>query len=462
MTKRLLFILLCMLVLFPGYAQDWGNADMAMMIYDLDSCHSIAERNADIRMTPASLIKLVTTATALEKMGGESRISTFVTTDGTIDAKGILRGNLYVRGSLDPTLESTYMRDIRFFSSLIDSLSAKGIKGIDGDIVADGSIVKCETVSPKWLYEDLSTYYGVGCFGISVYDNVQRLNIRSGAVGAAVSYSVEFPETETHIIDHLKVVNGKTYNTHIYTMPYSNDVLVEGEMGKNYLRSENIALTNPVLFMALHLKRRLEDRNITVSGIGREGKALGTTVLYEHRSPMLARIIRDTNCRSNNHYAQHLFRLLGVIGKNGESGATTADAVKVIRNMWSERGVDLSSLLLYDGNGLSPMDAVSVRQMVLLLNYMWRGESNYFFTNSLPICGKEGTVSQVFVNTPFLIRAKSGSMTGVQSYAGYLLSSGHAYSFCIIVNGFSSNRSGIKTMMEESIIKAICNYEDSL
>lgn len=440
--------------------QGWGNADVAYMIYDIDSSHVVVDNRADIKMTPASVLKLVTTASSLEILGADSRITTNVTTNGTVDSNGVLNGNLYVKGALDPTVESEFFEDVEFFRPLIDALKSRHIRSINGDIVVDGSIVRREPVSDKWALEDLSTYYGVGCYGISVYDNVRNISMRSSGVGQGVNFSFQYPECSPNVIDRLEVVDGPTNGIHLYALPYCNEILVEGIMGNHSSWGEPLAIMNPIMFFSQHLKKRLQDAGISVSGTAHEGKAVGDNILYSHMSPMLFHIVRETNYKSNNHFAQHLFRLIGAKGVGGS--AATVDAVRTISNLWKNRGVDLSSASLYDGNGLSPFDAVSPRQIVGVLNYMWRSDNGYYFFHSLPQCGKEGTVAALFVNSSLYVRAKSGSMSGVQSYAGYVVSKGRCYSFCFFVNEFSCSRQQVKTLIEQTITSEINGYEGKL
>lgn len=457
--KKLLAILLILIPLFFAEGQGWGDADVAYMLYDIDSSRVVVDNRAEIKMTPASVLKLVTTASSLEMLGADSRITTNVTTNGTVDSNGVLNGNIYVKGALDPTVESAFFDDVRFFRPLIDTLRSRQIKSVNGDIVVDGSIIRREAVSDKWVLEDLATYYGVGCYGISVYDNVRNVSMRSSGVGQGVSFSFQYPECSPHVIDRLEVVNGPTNGIHFYALPYGNEILVDGVMGSHSSWGEPLAITNPVMFFAQHLKKRLQDAGISVSGSPREGKASGDNLLYSHMSPMLFHIVRETNYKSNNHFAQHLFRLLGAKGTGGRTA--TADAVMTISNLWKNRGIDLSSASLYDGNGLSPFDAVTPRQIVDILNYMWHSDNGYYFFHSLPQCGRDGTVATLFVNSPLYVRAKSGSMSGVQSYAGYIVSKGRCYSFCFFVNEFSCTRQQVKNLIEQTITSEVCNYEDT-
>lgn len=464
MLKRFYVILLFFICFLGLSGQGWYDADVAYLIYDIDSSHTVADYRGDIKMTPASVLKLLTTASALEVVGAENRIVTAVTTDGFVDDSGVLNGNIYIRGAFDPTVESAYLSDASFFAPLINALKGKGIKAVNGDVVVDASFVRRQAVNDKWVLEDIATYYGVGCFGISVCDNVRKIKVKSGKEGQKVSFSFDYPEIcLPQVIDRIHVTKTKkrseqtSNDIHFYVMPYGNEVLAEGTMAENSTYTEPLALTDPVRFFSLLLKRQLILNGIAVSGDAREGVFGGDTVLYSHNSPMLFNIVRETNFRSNNHYAQHLFNLV----TKTKIGSTSSPQ-DTIRDLWKARNVDLSTAILYDGNGLSPMDAVSPRQVVGILNYMWHSDNGYYFFYSLPQCGRDGTVANVFNTSAMYIRAKSGSMSGVQSYAGYVVSQGRCYSFCIFVNKFSCSRQLVRSLIEQTITNAICDYEQTL
>lgn len=444
-------------------AQLLKHADMGLMLYDLDAGRAVAESNADVKMTPASVMKLFTTATALEMFGGDYRLTTPVVTTGRIVDR-VLEGDVCIIGGLDPTLESAALTGNIFFDSLTVALRRRGIDSIAGAIVADGSIVRREPASPKWVLEDLATYYGVGCYGLSVYDNVEQFHIRAGAEGTQSKYRIEYPaETPYNIIDHAVTVRGDGASLNIYQMPYGSDLLVEGEIGRGVARMEPIAITDPPLFVARRCANLLRTAGIAVRDGGRTARfepADTVDTLYQAVSPILARIVQEINYRSNNHYAEHIFRLIGT--RRTPRGATRADAVSELKRFWSRRGLELGALTMYDGNGLSPMDAASARMVVELLDQMWRGEYAYFFRQSLPECGSEGTVRSLFGRAGFNARAKSGSMSGVQAYAGYITSHGRNYAFAVIVNEFDCSRAALRGEIERTITRQIDKYESTL
>jgi len=457
--KILKILILAMLLPVMAMSQDFGNAQVGYMLYDMENNQTIAEKDPDIKMTPASVMKLFTTATVLEIFGGDYEFKTKVLTDGTI-SNGVLQGNLYIHGGLDPTIESKVFPDIHFFAEMIKSLKSRGISQIDGDIIADGAVIYGEAVSNKWVVEDLYTYYGVGCFGISLFDNVQVLTIHGTE---PPRFTPKYPESEVTITSNMRLTDGGSSAIMVYTVPFSNNYVVEGALHRGNWASPEVAIPNPVMMMANYAKSQFEKAGITVKGKARESKHNPPTtanVLYTYRSPLLANIVREVNFNSNNHYAQHLFRLIGTTIV--ASGSTTRESTSGVIQYWKNHGVkSIERLTMYDGNGLSPMNAASPRMIIDVLRQMHKSESAYYFRHSLPRCGKEGTVKALFHNMPEIeAYAKSGSMTGVQAYAGYIKYKNHDYAFCVMVNEFDDERSRVKRNIQDLLVKALKNNNE--
>lgn len=454
-ARKILKILI-LIVMLPllALAQNFGNAQVGYIVYDLDSNRCVAQKDPDIKMTPASVMKIFTTATALELFGGDYEFHTNVLTDGDIK-NGVLKGNIYIHGAADPTIESSVFPDIHFFKELTNTLKQKGIEKIEGDIIADGIVLFGEAVCNRWVVEDLYTYYGVGCYGISLFDNVQTLTIQGVD---PPRFTPRYPESKVTVTSNLQLTDGGSSAIMVYTIPFCNNYVVEGVLHRGNYASPQVAIPNPILLMANYARSQLSKAGIEVTGEATESKhnpPHGATLLYTYRSPMLANIIKEVNFNSNNHYAQHIFRLIGT--KRSATGSTTQDAIHIITSFWQNKGIhSIANIAMYDGNGLSPMNAASPRMVVDVLKYIRDSKSAYYFMQSLPRCGQQGTVKSLFWNTPEIeAYAKSGSMTGVQSYAGYIKYNNRNYAFCVMVNEFDDERNVVKKNIQELLMNAI-------
>ncbi|HCC51533.1 MAG TPA: D-alanyl-D-alanine carboxypeptidase/D-alanyl-D-alanine-endopeptidase, partial [Porphyromonadaceae bacterium] len=191
---RMIFMLVVgLLLFFPGKAQThpaierflnapyMQGASVSIMIKNIDDGSVIYSYDADREIIPASVMKIVTTATALELVGENFRYETAIMYDGHIH-NGILDGNIYIRGSGDPTIGSADMgpdRD-KTIREWITAIKNTGIKEITGRVIADESIFDTEGISMKWMREDLGSYYGQGCYGLNMYDNRYSLFLNTG------------------------------------------------------------------------------------------------------------------------------------------------------------------------------------------------------------------------------------------------------------------------------------------
>ena len=167
------------------------GASFSLLIQEVETGTVVFAYDTIRQMSPASVLKTVTTATALELLGEDYQFPTTISYDGRIE-QGVLRGNLYIEGSGDPTLGSRHFAadknnyrpdQNRFIPQWITAIQNAGIQQIEGRIIADESIFDTEGTSMKWMQEDLGADYGAGSYGISIFDNSYSLYIRTGKSG---------------------------------------------------------------------------------------------------------------------------------------------------------------------------------------------------------------------------------------------------------------------------------------
>ena len=148
------FLLLTMVLLAKNPVDDFinnpllANANISLLVKDLATNKTICQYRPTNSSIPASTMKLVTTATALELLGPTFRFQTKLEIDGTLSSTGILNGNLYIRGGGDPTLGSEHLGDKDFLTKWVEEVKKAGIKKITGQIIADGSLYDNEGVNP--------------------------------------------------------------------------------------------------------------------------------------------------------------------------------------------------------------------------------------------------------------------------------------------------------------------------
>jgi len=437
------------------------NANISLMVKELGTNKIVYQFRPNNVTIPASTMKLVTTATALELLGPSFCFQTKLEIDGTLSSTGVLNGNLYIRGGGDPTLGSEKMGDADFLKKWVEAVKECGIKKINGQIVADGTLFDDEGVNPKWTWEDIGNYYAAGAYGISYMDNTFKLVLKSGSVGTIPEILRTEPELPTLLFEnHLKSTEIDSDSAYFYGAPMSNHRIIRGEIPAN--RVEFVIkgdIPNPSILLAEHFQEKLKQNGISVSELPSDivKKVTERKVIHVHNSPPLSEIIAETNIHSNNGYAEEIFRYLAL---KSNKVATSNGAIREIRTYWKENGLNVNQLFMYDGCGLSPLDAVSSNFFVELLTYMKTKSPNKdAFFNSLPVAGKSGTLKNFLVKTSLQgkVHAKSGTIGGVKCYAGYLENNKKTYVFSMLVNHFNGTSKGVTRKMEEFLLEVSAN-----
>jgi D-alanyl-D-alanine carboxypeptidase/D-alanyl-D-alanine-endopeptidase (penicillin-binding protein 4) len=428
-----------------------SHAAVSFKTVDLSSGKTIASFNEKMALIPASNMKIVTTATALDTLGDGFRFQTALTYTGEIK-DAVLEGNLYLKGSGDPTLGSEFVIGDKegFLRDCLIALRKAGVKSIEGDVIVLDQLFGYEGVCPTWLMEDVGSYYAPGIYGVSIFDNTYRIYLQSYKPGTRVRIRSVYPEIPglqfTNDLKSSKIDSDKSrisglsssFEKHLYgTIPANrSNFVIKG------------SIPDPGLFLADYLYKFLTNNNIKIKGKATTFRFVqklpeNDQTIAVIQSPRLAAIARETNVKSNNHYAEHLYKKLLTFDNFCYS------------DYWERRGLDGSSLLMADGSGLSPTNAVSADFLTAILIYMYeRNGSMGAFYQSLPIAGKEGTVMTFLKKTPLQgkARLKSGTIARVQSYSGYVENGNNCYAFSLIVNNFSGKRSDLRKAMEELLI----------
>ncbi len=433
------------------------SANISILVEDLNKGKIVSAFRPENVAVPASTLKLVTTATALELLGPDYQFQTKLEIDGKISTDSILTGNLYVFGTGDPTLGSSKIGNKNFLDDWAKAVKKAGIKQIEGNIIADASAYDRECVNPKWLWEDLGNYYASGTYGLSYKDDMFEMQLSSGEVGSVTQIVKVMPFISDLIFTNFLKTTTISYDSaSINGAPYSNERELRGELPAN---RKNVVLNGDIPCPGLVLVRDFAEK-LRVNGVQVTGSAVDEvpfakrTVIYTHFSPNLSEIIRETNQSSNNQFAEHIFRHLA--WKTNGDMASSRDAVTVIKNFWHSRGLPTEELVMYDGSGLSPQDAISANFLVELLRYMDQSVYRDAFRASLPTAGISGTLKNFLKGTTLegKVQAKSGTMNRVKCYAGYLQNRKKNYVFAILVNNYNSNSSAETTKrIEEFLLK---------
>lgn len=464
--KKILVLLFALLIVVQLSAQNaldsfvncnlLRNANISLMVRDLASGKTLYEYRANHPTITASTMKTITTSTALELLGGDYRFKTMIEYDGKIDKKGTLHGNIYVRGCGDPTLGSSKLGDTLFLKRWGTEIKKFGIKKIKGNIVADNSAYDDMGINQHWQWEDLGNYYGAGAYALAYKDNTYSIQFSSKEVGTTPEITKVTPNVkELTFINNLKTTNTQSDNIYIFGAPKDNTRTLRGEIPPNKMNiTVDGDIPNPGKLLVDDFKYELIQQGIAIRGDTYEISSPSANTrepIFTHLSPELREIIKAINVPSNNHYAEQLFRHLSFIK---DSLGTSAASANIIKSYWEQKSLPVDQLFMLDGSGLSPVNAVSALFFVDLLTYMEQSKNSTDFINSLPIAGISGTVKILLDKTRLegKVRAKSGTITRVRCYVGYLNDGDKKWAFAILVNNQNGSARDVTDKIEEFLL----------
>ena len=421
-------------------ASTFKNAVISICIMGLDGDKKLGI-NEDKMLAPASNMKLISTGTALHELGPDFRFKTEIQYDGEIK-DGTLHGNLYIKGGADPTLGSkdTIATDIETtFSKWKIFLDEAGIKRIEGAVIGDGSWLNGMPEEESWMWNDIGTYYGSGVTGLMFYENMQSFIARPGlAEGDPVDLTPSYPDAPWMEFRYTCTTGKPKTGDRLYM--YTSDLAPVAEIRGTFgidRGSKRVDCSNkfPEYTCAYYFSKWLEQRGITSSEGPADLKLTRSIQITEDSlrttagtttSPSLGKITFTTNHASNNLYAETLLRALGKEFRHDSSYDSSYVAIKdILKRLMPESD---KGIRIQDGSGLSRQNLVSADFFCRFLMAMTESPHFSCFMESLPTPGGNGTLRYNMGRTPEnirkRIRVKSGSMSGIRCYSGYIMPSG--------------------------------------
>ncbi len=421
------------------------RSNIGVFIKDLNTQKILVNYGTEKFMIPASIQKLFTTYAALETFGKDHHFVTTLSYNGIIK-DSVLWGNIIVKGYGDPTLGSGNFHDTLFLQNFVNAIRGLGIKRISGDIIADANYFPPTVTPRKWTWEDLGNYYGAPPTAICVFDNMYKIFFRTGKPGTyARIIRVEPPIPQLNIKSYVRAANIRSDQSFIIGAPQCFERQVVGRLPA--YRKEYVvkgAIPDPPLFFAQLLKNALDTSGLIVNGIARKitenERYPMAKEFFRYYSPPLLDIIRKTNEKSINLYAEVLLKHLALFYKNT---ASTQAGISALNQFLSGRGIDTTQIILFDGSGLSRYNAITPQVMADFLEMVYHSNSFTDFLSTLPVAGQNGTLKYLgrgtILQNNFL--AKSGSMKTVRNYAGYFLGkNGHYYVVVVMLNNFTCSQ----------------------
>ncbi|WP_418313195.1 D-alanyl-D-alanine carboxypeptidase/D-alanyl-D-alanine-endopeptidase [Porphyromonas sp.] len=450
-------------------AEQRGEARYGVSVWRIDEDKPLLDYRGRERFTPASVTKIFSTATALIALGADYQFPTEIGYRGEITSDGILKGDLIIVGHGDPSLESKHYprRKGIFYEQVYLALQQAGIQQIRGRIVVDASAYCDEGYLNAWPREDWGRRYAPAVYGVNLCDNIMQVGISAQEVArGAKAPTFLHPTTPGHAwqMDIQLVKRGNRLSISANRDSRTTRRL-SGRLARRSSKRQIIScdLSNPAMALALQLAEHLQRRGIeladcqSVAYYDKSAPTL-TTLLDIYLSPHLSELIRTCNYHSVNLYAEALLRSTGNRFGSVQQGVciSTSEALRQEMNYWRETcSLSADELALYDGSGLSRHSKLSPYALTATLLQIYRLPLPISdpFILSLPQVGREGTVRNLFPATQLTAYFKSGSIRGVQNYAGYVSYNGHTYCVSLLANDMRHRGTTRRTMTQ--VLKAL-------
>ncbi|MCX2572990.1 D-alanyl-D-alanine carboxypeptidase/D-alanyl-D-alanine endopeptidase [Pedobacter sandarakinus] len=414
------------------------HAITSLCVLDANTGKVLFAKNEQVGLATASTLKTITAATAFSILGKDFQFQTTLAYTGNITADGILKGNLIIVGSGDPTLGSwRYQnKENAVLTQWVSAIKSVGIKKIEGSIIGDDRIFGTQTTPEGWVWQDIGNYYGAGTSGLAWRENQFDIHLRPGAsIGNEVRIVKTVPETTyLEIQNELKTgASGTGDRSYAFLPPYANVAYLRGTWGIGIGKTGiSVALPDPAFDCAYRLQDTLKRLGIAATqpatttrlmDLNKQSIPAITAKINTVSSPNLSEIVYWFLKKSINLYGETLLKTIAL--KSGKL-ATTAKGAETEINFWAAKGIDRSALNILDGSGLSPGDRITTAAMADVL-YQIQKESWFSdFYKALPDYNG--------------MKIKSGTINDVSAFAGYHTNAaGNKYVVVININNYSGS-----------------------
>jgi D-alanyl-D-alanine carboxypeptidase/D-alanyl-D-alanine-endopeptidase (penicillin-binding protein 4) len=428
--------------------------------YSLDRQQVIYARNSDSLFTPASNMKMFTSAMALKKVGPDYRFHTRLYTNGKIQGT-VLKGDLYLKGFGDPSLVTEQMW------ILVNELKNLPITKIQGNIITDNSYFEGQGRLKTWTSYKGPEAYLAPMGALSFNFNTVTVYVEPGKNPGERPRVVVDPDIDYFRVRNKAVTTGSKRSRRKLIVnrlkrKSHDEILIKGRLPNNVARKRFfLNVTDPEKYTASAFKRFLNQAGVKVTGKVKRGRVPEHAFLVlDHESPPLGRILRGLNKFSNNFIAEQILKTLAAQFM-GEPG-TTENGVLLLQEYMQELGFTPDQYRMVDGSGLSKTNLVTPDQVIALLEDAHSDLSIFpEFISALGVMGLDGSVIDRMHHQKEAqkIRVKTGTLNHVSALSGYFQSQdGERFAFSILLNDVKCSN-GTATKLEDEIMEIALKFQ---
>lgn len=437
------FFVCWLMSMLTGMAQNWTGrlgqfldksslletSEVGVMVYDLTSDSLVFAHQADKLYRPASTEKIITSVTALATLGTDYPFVTQVAYTGEVK-DSILKGDVYVIGTFDPVFME---KDLERFS---DTLAEKGIRRIEGKLIGDVSLMDSVYWGPGWSWDDTPYSFQPYLSPLMLNRGCVEVTVEPAAKGLQGTVEVS-PLSDYYQVENRSVSRTPSAGKLVITRDWleqGNRIQVSGCISAK--RTKTLNLYNSKAFFLKTFRYQLSQRGIQVDSLDYGDCPAEARELVCCIHP-LTDVLKVTLKKSDNLAAEALFYHVGKHCTRKERSLSNADGqTGILKYMKELTGMNPDQFSIADGSGVSLYNYVSPHLLLSYLNYAYRHPAVFQpFYDCLPIAGIDGTLAnrmkkgRAYRN----VRAKTGTVTGVSSLAGYVkAANGNWLSFVII------------------------------
>ena len=444
-----------------------NGAFVGIAVKDLTTDSVIYDYNADKRFSTASNLKLFTSAAALELLDPDYRFVTSFYADGRVVSKGELKGNLVIVGGGDPLISGRFRDSLtEVLVYWCDSLQAREINKIHGDIIVDNSFFEDDEIGAGWSYDYLSYWYACPISALSFNDNcVDFKAYPSAQIGEACSLNFNPPTDYITVTNNTITLPAGSENTFDYRrhpetniVEFFDGIAVDDTSGL----IDYVSVDKPDIYCATIFSDVLKQNDIEFKGkikeinyndLSKENYYNRIIHLFDWYSEPLSVVIKVINKNSQNFFAE---QTLKTIGSELTGEGSFAISTCLVQDWLESIGISRDEVFYYDGSGLSHMNLATPMSIIKLLDYMYHSENSAVYYESLAIPGVDRSVRKRMANNPLAsqMRTKTGSIANTRTFSGYLTTkSGRLMAFSIMVNNYSPTEEAIDNWTDK-----LCGY----
>ncbi len=441
-------------LLYPSQLENalWGAA-----LYDLEKQELLFSDNYQKSFMLASNQKLLTTAAALEILGPDFTYETSFYFDAESVEDSLLIGDLYIRGSGDPSFTGRFHDDkdsMDLMNKLVENIfSAHNISGLRGNIIADVSYFSQRGVDRTWENEDLSYWYAVAPDTLNFNENIITYEITVNEHGGINLY---YEPDIDYLSFNLNVTTDSNNPTRIaYSRDDNKVVHIEGNVRSGESISRRVNVGNPADYFLYVFRTVAENQGIDLSGAellienDPEVDYDGLSLVYTHISPPMHKLVDLINKASHNMYADVVLKTLG---KEVMNDGSFSSGGAVISELFDKMEIESFGMFVQDGSGLSRRNLVTPKLLTELFIVMQDSPHFEVWLSSLPQAGRDGTLRSRFRDREITgkVLAKTGFINKVRALSGYILiDEKPRYSFVLICNNYLTTTAFINRLQEE-------------